>query len=932
MTFPATPLDQTIELLLNGTWTAITSLVYGRDQLAITRGRADESQQVDRSTCRGTINNRSGNFSPRNPLGQYYGLIGRNTPMRVKVSPASDGYVYFGGAYDSNAQAPSPDTGVKTPDTANLSIVGDIDIRVDVRPGSWTAHGIGLCSKYFTVGDQRSWAFWANTDGTLTFVWSTTGTLGALLTKTSTAAITVPASGRLAVRVTLDVDNGAAGNDVKFYTAPTVAGSWTQLGSTVTTAGVTSIFNSTADLEVGRTHTTSSGGDIRGQVYAFQMYQGIAGTLRADADFDGDAEPGDETFTDGASVPWTLSGDCWIGDPAVRFAGEVSTWPQRWDVTGRDVYVPVEASGILRRLTQGTSPLKSALRRGYTSATFTPRAYWPCEDGQDATQIASGLANGFPMTFQAGTPELASHTEFKASLPLPTFNGSQWTGIVRPYTGTGKVQVWFLMQAPAAGSLDAQGVCSVYTTGTAWEWRLLYDTTTGFTFECYSKTGTQLFSNSAIGFDIDGMLLRVDIELQQNGADVDWDVAILEVGQSVGFVSSGTLSSRTIGRAHAVVMNAGGDHETIAVGHISVHSEIRSLFDLSDELDAHAGEVAGRRIERLCSEEDVAFRGIGDLEATVPLGPQLPTQLVDLLREAANADGGILYEPRDLLGLAYRARESLYNQPAALELDYTAKHLGTESRPGMEPVDDDQHLRNDITVSRVDGASARAVKETGALSTLAPPNGVGVYDEEVSLTLHTDGQLADQAGWRLLLGTVDEARYPVLTLDLSRAPFVASSTLALAVQDLDVGDRLTIENPPAWLPPDDISQLAQGFSEILSNFHHRVDVNCAPERPFGQVGIYQDTESRYSSDGSTLAEDLTTTETAVDVATPTGPLWSDLDGDFDVIIAGERMTVTAITGAASPQTFTVTRSVNGVVKTQSTGAAVELFRPAVYAI
>jgi hypothetical protein len=37
--------------------------------------------------------------------------------------------------------------------------------------------------------------------------------------------------------------------------------------------------------------------------------------------------------------------------------------------------------------------------------------------------------------------------------------------------------------------------------------------------------------------------------------------------------------------------------------------------------------------------------------------------------------------------------------------------------------------------------------------------------------------------------------------------------------------------------------------------------------------------------------------------------------------------VTAISGSSSPQTFTVTRSVNGVVKAQSSGAAVALFQP-----
>ena len=64
------------------------------------------------------------------------------------------------------------------------------------------------------------------------------------------------------------------------------------------------------------------------------------------------------------------------------------------------------------------------------------------------------------------------------------------------------------------------------------------------------------------------------------------------------------------------------------------------------------------------------------------------------------------------------------------------------------------------------------------------------------------------------------------------------------------------------------------------------------------------------------------------------PLWTTSAGDFpfDINIGGEQITVTNITGASSPQTFTVTRSVNGVVKAQSSGADVRLFFPMILAV
>src|SRR6266496_11470 len=109
----------------------------------------------------------------------------------------------------------------------------------------------------------------------------------------------------------------------------------------------------------------------------------------------------------------------------VRFSGEISEWPPRWDTTGTDIYVPVEASGVLRRLTQGASPLKSTLYRGLTTLANPPKAYWPCEDGERATQIASGI--GGPPMLLRGTPSFGQFTRFKCSAPLPNLNNSWWT-------------------------------------------------------------------------------------------------------------------------------------------------------------------------------------------------------------------------------------------------------------------------------------------------------------------------------------------------------------------------------------------------------------------------------------------------------------------------------------------------------------------------
>jgi len=93
---------------------------------------------------------------------------------------------------------------------------------------------------------------------------------------------------------------------------------------------------------------------------------------------------------------------------------------------------------------------------------------------------------------------------------------------------------------------------------------------------------------------------------------------------------------------------------------------------------------------------------------------------------------------------------------------------------------------------------------------------------------------------------------------------------------------------------------------------------------------YDAAGDRYDTGGSTLAAAIDSSATSLSVATTVGPVWTSADGSFDIVIGGERMTVTAVAGGSSPQTFTVTRSVNLVTKAHAAGAAVELADPIVY--
>ncbi len=369
---------------------------------------------------------------------------------------------------------------------------------------------------------------------------------------------------------------------------------------------------------------------------------------------------------------------------------------------------------------------------------------------------------------------------------------------------------------------------------------------------------------------------------------------------------------------------------TVNVGHVGLWQGSPSAFAAAQAALGYPGEPAGTRISRLCTESGIPFTSTGTLADTVPLGPQHPDPLTEILREAAAADFGFLYDRLDAVGLHYRTRRSCENQAAALTLNFGSRQVA----PPFEPAGDDLPIRNDVTVTRRDGASSRRLLTAGRISTAAPPAGVGTYDEQVTVNAAGDGHILDDiAGWRLHMGTVDEDRFPRLTVDLDRYP-----SLAAAVNALRPGDRIDVTGLPPHLSVDPLTLIIEGWTEQLGTHRRVITFNCAPESPY-RVAVYQPgkgaTVHKYDAAASTLDSGVTSTAASLSVATPTGhPLWTtdDAEDGFDIAIGGERMTVSDISGGASPQTFTVVRSVNGVVKAHSAGAGVRLWRTPVYAL
>ncbi len=161
-----------------------------------------------------------------------------------------------------------------TADTAANSVTGDIDLRVHAALDDWSSGLVQrLISKWY--GSQKAYFVGVGVTGLV--VIGTTPDGSTQLTAQSTAVVPFADGGDGWIRATLDVDNGSGGRTATFYTS-TDGSSWTQLGSAVTTAGTTSIFDSTTYVEFG-TSDHGSYFPAVGKLYSAEIRNGIGGTL-----------------------------------------------------------------------------------------------------------------------------------------------------------------------------------------------------------------------------------------------------------------------------------------------------------------------------------------------------------------------------------------------------------------------------------------------------------------------------------------------------------------------------------------------------------------------------------------------------------------------------------------------------------------------------
>lgn len=563
-----------------------------------------------------------------------------------------------------------------------------------------------------------------------------------------------------------------------------------------------------------------------------------------------------------------------------RFTGYVDEWPPRWDFSYRERHVEVTASGVLRRLQQGGAD-RSALYRLHAIQAYStsprPVAYWPCEDQSGALSVASGMSGGTPAAYSGMTP--GGDSAVAGSDPLLTMTSAgSFTGLVPTYTDTGVWKVGFVTKLPSAPGSSA-GLFGWHTTGTlsAWRWAVYPGAPDLLKLEAYSASGEQL---ADVGVDLEtvdgglyGRTLYLEATGTQNGTAVDWTYTVWSSAGGNGH--SGSEAASTNGTVANVTVIGPGLFDGATLGHISVTDSTSYVFGQGSNIaTGMGGETTQDRFFRLIEEEHIPYF-LSGTDSGSHMGPQQKANAVTLLRDVEAADNGVLYE--DTAGhLRLLTRADRENKTVTWTLDFSSGHIS-----GWTVTDDDQKLRNDVEVTIPSGTAGRFVDQDSV-------DNEGLYQERLSLNLWTSDDPRQHASWRVRQGTVDEARYPGITVHLARSTGEIAEWLAC-----DIGSRITVAHPPTGSPPDTVDLHLEGYTEVITPKTWTVTLNTSPAQPWqvGTVsaGVDADSSSSYLLDGVTAGA------TTIRVArSDVEPAWTTTAVPDDVNIGGEQVTATAI--------------------------------------
>lgn len=886
------------ELYLGATlgWVDITTYVR-HQKVNIGRGTKDESPKLTPSKAKLTLENGDDRFNPRNPTGPYFGQLVRNTPIRI----ADFLYSTVKGLWTSPVLA----GGASTPDSVALSITGDLDLR---------AESPVYQSDYYWVTKSGSYAL-RSVGGFLQLQWVRTS---ATITRTSTAAI--PA-GHTAFRATLDVDNGASGHTVVFYTAANWGDPWVQVGASVVTAGTTSIDNSTGSAFLGGTTTDTGPLCVR----QAEIRSGIGGTVVASPNPAGQAN-GTTSWADAQGNTWSVDADSYIGSgvPWYAFYGEVFAFAPRWNENRTNCTVPIEANGSLRRIIANKVQTRSYYRSWVNTHTLnpTPKYYWALEEG-------SGAGTGQPDIGQGGAILELADPRFPVPNNGNVFGAAKFNDWIP--NGAAVPNLWqFRFPCDMRGSSSAawemtclltfptnESTCVIVIyTEVGYYYISIYNTFPDWTegnVVVLDPTGNFYSGLAAIGNLRDVGPVWLTFRSSFSGSVISNYVTIAPINDSATTASvlgMGTISrsaqlyprEMTIASSNNTVSPQTNIQNYLGVKDVSVSEASLGSTGMSLSYAATKGapgETTNTRFERMLDEQGINNSSSSD--GALAMGRQYVQGLEDHLLEilASSAHSAVL-ESRSANELTLLGRGTHRGT-----IDYT------EIVPDLEPTEDDKNTANIVRLNNSHSGQATLTKPTGDMSIAH----IGPFEGKLETNNQTFAHAVSLAGKLLALGTWAGPRFTEITVSAVSRPDRFSF-----YRTIEVGDFFTLDLTDAGYH-DLLIVKVTSIQEAASQEDHRFTFTVKP----GELDyrLWTVGTNRVDIADSTVA--VASSGSTIDVNVPTAK-WSTTAVPYDLMISGEQVTVTAVSNLTSTtQRLTSTRAVNGVTKTAPVGAEVHLY-------
>lgn len=681
------PFTQVLLEMLPGAWVDISEDIRTG---STRRGRSQELDRYAAGTATVTLSNADRVYDPTYAAGPYYGNL---KPMRqLKVRAAFDTVTSLDLPASNGSYA-------STPDSAALSITGDLDVRIRLAMDDWTpAADQTLISKYDSTGNQRSWRLYCQTSGTIVLAWSPDGTSAALLTAGTWVTGYADASVHW-IRCTIRV----ADRVVTMYSSDDGV-AWTQQFAS-TPGAVTSIFDGTAPVEIGSSSVGTN--PLGGNVYSAEIRSGISAAATVVASPDFDARNG-QYRTSTTLVDW--QGNTWTRQGSAAFAAVTTNYDlftgyiDRWSDAGNgphDAVATVAATDGFKVLNRAQLP--SSVYAAEVAAS-TPVTWYRLGDAAGSTTL-SDSAGDFDITV-TGSPSLdaAGLTVRDADTAiefLAVTDGAQAYGDLPILTAPCSIEA--IVKTTSTGpALIAANITAALGTGVD----MGIDSAGKLQFEAASTAGSALnvLSTSAINDNNPHHVVGVwgadgSLKVYVDGADVSASAVTVAVGTfdlPRGTVSIGRTTLPT-GSINGFV----GTLDEVALYNVAL-TPAQILKHYQGRATAWSGDLPGARIARILDlvgwPSDL--REI-DTGTSVLQGADLSMSALEHIQKVAESEFGLVY--MTAAGkVKFEGRASVVNQPSLGTFGTTGSEIRYRD---IEPDYSDTLIRNMVTVSRLDGVA-----------------------------------------------------------------------------------------------------------------------------------------------------------------------------------------------------------------------------------